>query len=66
MSKESGMEQSHIEIQMVTQRTFFQNSDPIWLPHCPTCNVIISRGMSKVADQAMKFKPFVVCKRVSY
>jgi hypothetical protein len=25
--------------------TFLQNSDPIWLPHWPTCNVMISRGM---------------------
>lgn len=23
----------------------FQNSIPIWFPHCPTCRVIISRGI---------------------
>lgn len=23
----------------------FQNSIPTWFPHCPTCNVIISRGI---------------------
>ena len=25
--------------------TFRQNSDPIWFPHCPTCSVMISRGI---------------------
>ena len=28
------------------QSTFFQNSDPIWFPHWPTCNVMISRGIA--------------------
>jgi hypothetical protein len=25
--------------------TFFQNSLPTWLPHWPTCKLMISRGM---------------------
>ena len=25
--------------------TFLQNSDPIWFPHWPTCNVMISLGI---------------------
>ena len=28
------------------RRTCFQNSVPIWLPHWPTCSVMISRGMA--------------------
>lgn len=29
-----------------SRQSCFQNSMPIWFPHCPTCNVMISRGIS--------------------
>ena len=30
-----------------SEQSCFQNSIPIWFPHCPTCRVMISRGMAK-------------------
>lgn len=29
-----------------SKQSCFQNSIPIWFPHCPTCSVMISRGIS--------------------
>lgn len=36
------------------QSTFFQNSDPIWFPHWPTCNVMISRGIAAACPQGAR------------
>lgn len=38
--------------------TFFQNSVPIWFPHCPTCKQMISRGIS---NQSTRISGFSNC-----
>ncbi len=38
-----------IDLSNVFHRTLRQNSLPTWFPHCPTCRLMISRGITAVA-----------------
>ena len=41
----------------ISSCTFRQNSEAIWLPHWPTANVIISRGMAYISHPPQSHPP---------